>query len=127
MRKSELLLFLPRVPHPGRCSRLPHPPMSSIRCTATAPVRGHVWTTGQTRRPQGLREIRDRGSRSELIYDSAPSACGQPPRAFPKGDWRAIISEADAALLREIVRMSSVNRIYEQIYNCLPGLEHEHS
>jgi HTH-type transcriptional regulator/antitoxin MqsA len=49
------------------------------------------------------------------------------PELFQKGTGAPFISEADAALIRETVRKSSVNRIYERIYDCQPGLEHEHS
>jgi len=48
------------------------------------------------------------------------------PELFQKGTGAPVISEADAALLREIVRKSSVNRIYERIYHYQPGLEEEH-
>jgi HTH-type transcriptional regulator/antitoxin MqsA len=49
------------------------------------------------------------------------------PDLFRKGTGAPLISEADAALIRETVRKSSVDRIYERIYNSRPGLEHEHS
>jgi HTH-type transcriptional regulator/antitoxin MqsA len=48
------------------------------------------------------------------------------PELFRKGTGASFISEADAALIRETVRKSSVNRLYERIYNCQLG-EHEHS
>jgi HTH-type transcriptional regulator/antitoxin MqsA len=49
------------------------------------------------------------------------------PELFRKRTGVPLISEADAALLRETVRKSSVNRIYERIYNSRPGMEHERS
>ena len=48
------------------------------------------------------------------------------PDFFQKGTSAPFISEADAALIRETVRKSSVNRLYERIYNCQLG-ELEHS
>ena len=48
------------------------------------------------------------------------------PDFFQKGTGAPFISEADAALIRETVRRSSVNRLYERIYNCQLG-EQEHS
>jgi HTH-type transcriptional regulator/antitoxin MqsA len=49
------------------------------------------------------------------------------PELFRKGTGAPLISEADAALIRTTVRKSSVNRIYERIYNSQPGLEYEHT
>lgn len=43
------------------------------------------------------------------------------PDFFRKGTGVPMISEADAALIRETVRKSSIDRIYERIYN--PRLE----
>jgi len=43
------------------------------------------------------------------------------PNLFQKGTGLPIISEADAKLIRETVRKSSVDRIYERIYNFDPG------
>jgi HTH-type transcriptional regulator/antitoxin MqsA len=45
------------------------------------------------------------------------------PGLFKKGTGEAGISEADAALIRETVRKSSVDRIYDQIYNSWPAPE----
>jgi HTH-type transcriptional regulator / antitoxin MqsA len=45
------------------------------------------------------------------------------PDLFQKGSGAPMISEADATLLREIVRNSSVERIYERIYNASPESE----
>jgi putative zinc finger/helix-turn-helix YgiT family protein len=39
------------------------------------------------------------------------------PELFQKGSGAPVISEADAAMLREIVRKSSVESIYQRIYN----------
>jgi len=39
------------------------------------------------------------------------------PKLFRKGTGVPMISEKDAALIRETVRKSSVDRIYERIYN----------
>jgi HTH-type transcriptional regulator/antitoxin MqsA len=39
------------------------------------------------------------------------------PELFQKGSGVPLISDADAALIRETVRKSSVDRIYERIYN----------
>jgi HTH-type transcriptional regulator/antitoxin MqsA len=47
------------------------------------------------------------------------------PDLFRKRTGAPSIFEADAALIRETVRKSSVNRLYEQIYNCQLG-EREH-
>jgi hypothetical protein len=38
------------------------------------------------------------------------------PELFTKGTAAPMISEADAGLIREVVRGSSVDRIYERIY-----------
>jgi hypothetical protein len=38
------------------------------------------------------------------------------PELFQKGTGMPLTSEADARLIRETVRKSSVNRIYERIY-----------
>ncbi len=46
------------------------------------------------------------------------------PGLFKKGTGVPMISAADAALIRETVRKSSVDRIYERIYNSRPGPEH---
>jgi HTH-type transcriptional regulator/antitoxin MqsA len=46
------------------------------------------------------------------------------PDLFPKGSGVPIISEADATVIRETVRKSSVDRIYERIYNSHPEKEH---
>lgn len=43
------------------------------------------------------------------------------PDLFKKGTGVPMISERDAALIRETVRKSSVDRIYERIYNLRPG------
>jgi HTH-type transcriptional regulator/antitoxin MqsA len=45
------------------------------------------------------------------------------PELFPKVSSVPMISEADATLIRETVRKSSVDRIYELIYNPHPGKE----
>jgi HTH-type transcriptional regulator/antitoxin MqsA len=45
------------------------------------------------------------------------------PELFPKGSSVPMISEADATLIRETVRKSSVDRIYERIYNSHPEKE----
>lgn len=42
------------------------------------------------------------------------------PELFQKGSGVPLISNADAALIRETVRKSSVDRIYERIYNSHP-------
>ena len=39
------------------------------------------------------------------------------PDLFQKGSGVPMISEADAALIRETVRKSSIGRIYQRIYN----------
>ncbi len=39
------------------------------------------------------------------------------PELFQKGSGVPLISDADAALIRDTVRKSSVDRIYERIYN----------
>ena len=46
------------------------------------------------------------------------------PELFKKGTGGSMISEADAAIIRETVRKSSVDRIYERIYNSRPGQEY---
>lgn len=43
------------------------------------------------------------------------------PELFQKGSGMPLISNADAALIRETVRKSSVDRIYERIYNSHPA------
>jgi hypothetical protein len=43
------------------------------------------------------------------------------PDLFQKGTGMPMMSEADASLIRETVRKSSVDRIYERIYNSQPG------
>jgi hypothetical protein len=47
---------------------------------------------GEGRKPcrRYVREIRNRGSLSKFIDHAAASACGQAPRPFPEGGWRAI-------------------------------------
>lgn len=47
------------------------------------------------------------------------------PELFQKGTGVPIVSEADAYLIRETVRKSSIDRIYERIYNSRPGHEHK--
>jgi HTH-type transcriptional regulator / antitoxin MqsA len=47
------------------------------------------------------------------------------PRLFQKGTGVPMISAADADLIRETVRKSSVDRIYERIYNSRPSREHK--
>jgi HTH-type transcriptional regulator / antitoxin MqsA len=42
------------------------------------------------------------------------------PELFRKGSCEPMISEADATLIREIVRKSSVDRIYDRIYSSQP-------
>jgi HTH-type transcriptional regulator/antitoxin MqsA len=49
------------------------------------------------------------------------------PDLFAKGTGAAMISEQDAALIRDTVRKSSVDRIYDRIYNFRPAPEHEQS
>ncbi len=39
------------------------------------------------------------------------------PELFQKGTGAPMVSEADASVIREVVRKSSIDRIYEQIYN----------
>ena len=39
------------------------------------------------------------------------------PELFHKGSGEPMISEADATLIRDVVRRSSIDRIYERIYN----------
>lgn len=48
------------------------------------------------------------------------------PELFRKGSGTETLSEADAALIRETVRKSSVGRIYQRIYGLPPELEQEH-
>lgn len=45
------------------------------------------------------------------------------PKFFKKGTGGPMISEADAMLIRETVRKSSVDGIYERIYNSRPSGE----
>ena len=45
------------------------------------------------------------------------------PDLFQKGSGVPLISEADAALIRDTVRRSSVDRIYDRIYNSRPAQE----
>jgi hypothetical protein len=45
------------------------------------------------------------------------------PDLFQKGTGAPIISEADADVIRETVRKSSVNHIYERIYTLRPTRE----
>jgi HTH-type transcriptional regulator / antitoxin MqsA len=47
------------------------------------------------------------------------------PELFQKGTGMPLISSADADLIRETVRKSSVDRIYERIYNSQPAQKHE--
>jgi len=47
------------------------------------------------------------------------------PNLFRKGTGVPMISAADADLIRETVRKSSVDRIYERIYNSRPSREHK--
>ena len=47
------------------------------------------------------------------------------PELFKKGTGAPMISKADASLIRDIVRKSSVDRIYDRIYNSRPAREHE--
>jgi len=47
------------------------------------------------------------------------------PDLFQKGTGVPMISAADADLIRETVRKSSVDRIYERIYNSQPSHEHK--
>jgi hypothetical protein len=44
------------------------------------------------------------------------------PDLFQKSAGTPMISAADADLIRETVRKSSVDRIYERIYNSQPGM-----
>lgn len=46
------------------------------------------------------------------------------PELFQKGSGAPMISEDDAAIIRQTVRKSSIDRIYEQIYNSHPEQEH---
>jgi HTH-type transcriptional regulator/antitoxin MqsA len=43
------------------------------------------------------------------------------PKLFKKGTGTPMMSEADVEIIRETVRKSSVDRIYERIYNSHPG------
>ncbi|HEY5302328.1 MAG TPA: type II TA system antitoxin MqsA family protein [Acetobacteraceae bacterium] len=47
------------------------------------------------------------------------------PNLFQKGTGMPMISEDDANLIRETVRKSSVDRIYERIYNSRSAPEHK--
>jgi putative zinc finger/helix-turn-helix YgiT family protein len=47
------------------------------------------------------------------------------PDLFKKGSGVPMISKADTTLIRETVRESSVNHIYERIYNSQPGNRRE--
>jgi HTH-type transcriptional regulator / antitoxin MqsA len=47
------------------------------------------------------------------------------PELFKKGTGVPMISASDADLIRDTVRKSSVERIYERIYNSHPAYEHE--
>src|SRR5436190_9008338 len=47
------------------------------------------------------------------------------PDLFRKGTGVPMISAADADLIRETVRKSSVDRIYERIYNSQPSHDHK--
>ena len=47
------------------------------------------------------------------------------PRLFQKGTGVPMISAADVVLIRETVRKSSVDRIYERIYNSQSSDEHK--
>jgi transcriptional regulator with XRE-family HTH domain len=47
------------------------------------------------------------------------------PELFQKGTGMPLISSADADLIRETVRKSSVDRIYERIYNSQSAQNHE--
>ena len=47
------------------------------------------------------------------------------PDLFQKGTGVPMISAADADLIRETVRKSSVDRIYERIYDSQPSHEHK--
>lgn len=47
------------------------------------------------------------------------------PELFKKDTGVPMMSEADAALNRETVRRSSIDRIYERIYNSRTRQEHE--
>jgi HTH-type transcriptional regulator / antitoxin MqsA len=47
------------------------------------------------------------------------------PELFQKGTGVPIVSAADADLIRETVRKSSVDHIYERIYNSRPLREHK--
>lgn len=47
------------------------------------------------------------------------------PELFKKGTGVPMISKADASLIRDIVRKSSVDRIYDRICNSRPVRERE--
>ncbi len=47
------------------------------------------------------------------------------PELFKKDTGVPMMSEADAALIRETVRRSSIDRIYQRIYNSRTRQEHE--
>ena len=47
------------------------------------------------------------------------------PKFFQKGTGVPMISEADVTLIRETVRKSSLDRIYERIYNSQPSEKHK--
>jgi HTH-type transcriptional regulator/antitoxin MqsA len=47
------------------------------------------------------------------------------PELFKKGTGVPMSSEADADLIRDTVRKSSVDQIYDRIYNSQPAYEHE--
>ncbi|HUC62918.1 MAG TPA: type II TA system antitoxin MqsA family protein [Alphaproteobacteria bacterium] len=47
------------------------------------------------------------------------------PDFFKKGTGLPMVSERDAALIRETVRKSSIDHIYQRIYNLRPGQERE--
>jgi HTH-type transcriptional regulator/antitoxin MqsA len=49
------------------------------------------------------------------------------PEQFAKGTGEPMISEADAKLIRDTVRKSSVDRIYERIYDFGDAKEREHA
>ena len=46
------------------------------------------------------------------------------PELFQKGSGVPMISEDDEAIIRQTVRKSSIDRIYERIYNSRPEQEH---
>jgi hypothetical protein len=49
------------------------------------------------------------------------------PDLFQKGTGVPMVSEADAQLIRETVRKSSIERIYERIYGSQPRHAHKQS